>query len=221
MVDYMTRANSLRRSDVFKMLTSFEGEEGLLRGSRLRTIFRCGARLLGQEKGHYELSQQVTRIDIFLSHNWSVGRIWKLLMLALSFNFSIAAASFYVVLAITGGLAMIDSPYMSTFSYGEWQVYLWSRLLCVPAFILVLLGSSDTFCRFAVTNPIAFLDKTCIDQTDDDRKRRGIFKLGAFVSKSDKMLVLYTNTYLTKLWTFMRSQLSYVCGMRATSLCVR
>eukprot|EP00928_Gymnodinium_smaydae_P098169 TRINITY_DN9076_c0_g1_i2.p1 TRINITY_DN9076_c0_g1~~TRINITY_DN9076_c0_g1_i2.p1 ORF type:complete len:493 (+),score=31.94 TRINITY_DN9076_c0_g1_i2:209-1480(+) len=96
---------------------------------------------------------------------------------------------------------MIDSPYMSAFGFGEWQVYLWSRVLCVPAFMVVFLGGRDILWRFVITNPIVFLDKTCIDQIDDDRKRRGILKLGAFLSKSDKMLVLYTNTYLTKLWT--------------------
>ena len=46
----------------------------------------------------------------------------------------------------------------------------------------------------------AFLDKLCVHQTDEDRKRRGIESFGGFLIDSDEMVVLWDSTYLTRLW---------------------
>mmetsp|Transcript_67137 Transcript_67137/g.140245 ORF Transcript_67137/g.140245 Transcript_67137/m.140245 type:complete len:433 (-) Transcript_67137:178-1476(-) len=46
-----------------------------------------------------------------------------------------------------------------------------------------------------------FLDKTCIHQEDPSVMRMGIERLGAFIMRSDQMVILYTELYLTKLWT--------------------
>ena len=40
--------------------------------------------------------------------------------------------------------------------------------------------------------PMLFLDKACICQTDVAVKEQGISKLGAFVARSDRMVVVYT-----------------------------
>lgn len=48
---------------------------------------------------------------------------------------------------------------------------------------------------------MVFLDKTCIHQTNKDIQRLGIEKLGAFLCKSSRMVVCYTDLYLKKLWT--------------------
>jgi len=46
-----------------------------------------------------------------------------------------------------------------------------------------------------------FLDKACISQVDTRSQRAAILKLGAFLAKSDQVIVLYSNVYLKKLWT--------------------
>merc|ERR1712194_760554 len=48
---------------------------------------------------------------------------------------------------------------------------------------------------------MVFLDKTGIHQTDLERQRPGILKLGAFLRSSKHMVSLYTDVYLIKLWT--------------------
>merc|ERR1719506_1574523 len=48
---------------------------------------------------------------------------------------------------------------------------------------------------------MVFLDKTCIHQTDISLKRAGVLKLGAFLTSSSRMLILYSDVYLKKLWT--------------------
>jgi len=45
------------------------------------------------------------------------------------------------------------------------------------------------------------LDCLCIDQTNAELKQQSIIRLGAFINSSHKMLVLYTDVYLRKLWT--------------------
>jgi len=46
-----------------------------------------------------------------------------------------------------------------------------------------------------------FLDKVCIHQTDKDIQRKGIEKLGAYLCNSERMVIVYTDVYLKKLWT--------------------
>ncbi len=46
-----------------------------------------------------------------------------------------------------------------------------------------------------------FLDKTCIDQVNAEMKQASILKLGAFLAKSERMVIVYTDVYTRKLWT--------------------
>ena len=46
-----------------------------------------------------------------------------------------------------------------------------------------------------------FLDRICIHQKDEGRKRDGILSLGGFLKHSRSMLVLWDATYPTRLWT--------------------
>ena len=46
-----------------------------------------------------------------------------------------------------------------------------------------------------------FLDRICIHQKDEDRKKDGILSLGGFLRHSRSMLVLWDSTYPTRLWT--------------------
>jgi hypothetical protein len=58
------------------------------------------------------------------------------------------------------------------------------------------------FCGHLITRkkPDLFLDKVCIHQTDPDLKAAGIKSLGAFLSRSEKLLVLWGDDYFDRLW---------------------
>jgi hypothetical protein len=70
-----------------------------------------------------------------------------------------------------------------------------------PVFCVLLIFIRRFLSLVGHQGPIVFLDKTCICQDDAEIQRQGILKLGAFIAKSDKMLILYTDVYLQKLWT--------------------
>jgi len=55
--------------------------------------------------------------------------------------------------------------------------------------------------RLKVPSRRCFLDKSCIHQTDMKRMAEGIQSLAAFLGSSRRMLVVYTSTYLERLWT--------------------
>jgi len=46
-----------------------------------------------------------------------------------------------------------------------------------------------------------FLDKACIHQTDEVLRERGIREIGAFLAKSNTIMVLYSGTYFKRIWT--------------------
>merc|ERR1719401_538142 len=59
----------------------------------------------------------------------------------------------------------------------------------------------DVAAKLSILGPCVFLDKTCIHQTDPEKKRKGISMLAGFLANSSTMLVVYTNEYMQKLWT--------------------
>merc|ERR1719350_1662992 len=74
-------------------------------------------------------------------------------------------------------------------------------VLVMPAFLFVICLGHELKRALGLRGCTVFLDKTCIHQTDKDLQREGILKLGAFLRSSSKMLVVYSDIYLTKLWT--------------------
>ena len=191
----------------FATLTAFQADEAeLLRGVELVKVFRaCGIIFKGSKGSHhtFALSERVVRLSFFLSHNWSVPRILKFLALAFHFNFRVAAASavictcFIAVLQVSGVL-WADVPQRNTRPYG---VGFMCRLCALPVFALALCFYQELVKCTRRRTPMCFLDKVCIHQVNPDLMRRGISKLGAYIQKSDAMLVLYTDVYLQKVWT--------------------
>jgi hypothetical protein len=64
--------------------------------------------------------------------------------------------------------------------------------------ILLLFGHNLT--RFCRSEPIVFLDKCCIDQSDREKKEEGIRSLDVFLSSSERMALMFSEDYFDRLW---------------------
>jgi len=155
----------------------------------------------------FDLSVPVDRIDVFVSHNWSTPRLDKFGALALYFNWKMAFVATWVFAALTVPLALMGVPPMvdfniSTFSSGELVAQSVSAHTFGSVVLLLALAfGHEVGACFGCKGPVAFLDKTCIHQTDIELKREGIESLAAFLENSRAMVIIYSNTYLEKLWT--------------------
>ena len=115
----------------------------------------------------YNLSEEVTEISDFISHNWAVDRFSKFAALAYEYNFdtafaitctascALAVAAAYKVLPLDP--QRIEDPY-----YFEPSTFI-GRVFVGPVFLL----SCAVAHNLRRHSPLVFLDKTCIHQTDD------------------------------------------------------
>eukprot|EP00405_Crypthecodinium_cohnii_P034389 CAMPEP_0206530522 /NCGR_PEP_ID=MMETSP0325_2-20121206/3226_1 /ASSEMBLY_ACC=CAM_ASM_000347 /TAXON_ID=2866 /ORGANISM="Crypthecodinium cohnii, Strain Seligo" /LENGTH=588 /DNA_ID=CAMNT_0054026603 /DNA_START=153 /DNA_END=1919 /DNA_ORIENTATION=+ len=181
--------------------TSFGSSGELSRGIRLSKVMRGIAGLFASPAGTlqtYKLSEQTEKIQYFVSHNWSVGRIDKFLALSLAFNFrwAMLATLILTVLTASGNVPTVTDPSQTPPVAG-----FLGRLLLLPASGLFFFVGHDLGALFGWKGPLTFLDKACIHQVDPELKEQGIQKLGAFLRISERMLTLYSDVYLLKLWT--------------------
>lgn len=190
----------------------FRGNKELLRATPLTTVLRGGAAILMNSAGSaetYALSQQVNDIDFFISHNWVVPHWKKFFCLALQFNLRLALAATAVALALValasslGAQLLVGQMDISSFdpSIGTLEHGLGCTFLTVPTFLLVAFTRHELWRLVGFRGHSVFLDKTCIHQVNKELQQQGILKLGAFLRKSSRMIVLYNDLYLTKLWT--------------------
>eukprot|EP00927_Polykrikos_kofoidii_P053222 TRINITY_DN4748_c0_g2_i1.p1 TRINITY_DN4748_c0_g2~~TRINITY_DN4748_c0_g2_i1.p1 ORF type:complete len:501 (+),score=47.55 TRINITY_DN4748_c0_g2_i1:192-1694(+) len=184
-----------RFADAMAELVYFGKDKRLLRGVFLSEILKSCGRIFASSTGSrqtYSLSFVAEHLDAFISHNWSVGRFKKFLTLCIHFNFDVSVAvSLVVVVAISLATRSGVLPRNSRIC----------TILFFPVFCVSMMYIRTLSSFVGHPGPVVFLDKVCICQDDAQLQRRGILKLGAFIAKSDKMLILYTDIYLQKLWT--------------------
>eukprot|EP00927_Polykrikos_kofoidii_P019952 TRINITY_DN19380_c0_g1_i1.p1 TRINITY_DN19380_c0_g1~~TRINITY_DN19380_c0_g1_i1.p1 ORF type:complete len:844 (+),score=130.39 TRINITY_DN19380_c0_g1_i1:277-2532(+) len=182
-------------------------DERLLRATKVSIVLTGVGRILQNNAGTaetYALSGIVSKIDVFISHNWSTPRFKKFLALAWFFNFRVAVvvvvvvSSAYVVLIVLGVLRDYSEIEVYTGRGYEGQGF-FCQLLGVVAFLSALFFWHEVAPRRGGQS--AFLDKTCIHQTDPELKARGIKSLAAFLCFARTLLVIYSDTYLQRVWT--------------------
>lgn len=197
--------------DLMKVL-SFRGSEYLLRASRLTSVMRHGAAIYSRGKGTAEtfaLSERVATIDVFISHNWDVHRAHKFAFLVLHFNLRFLFVATAVVMAVVAAATSLGiRPFVLKVpiieidpSAGDIEYSPAGILLTTPLSLLAVCFGHELQRLAGWHGCTVFLDKTCIDQVDLGRQEEGIRRLGAFVRSSSRMVAMYTDIYLTKLWT--------------------
>lgn len=181
-------------------------DKSLLRGSRASLLLRGGGRIFHSSEGSaatFEMSEPVLQLDAFISHNWSTPSRKKFAALALHFNFLPGLAAAVVTMLIIVSLMLVGMVPTHEAAWGDhrFQSSFACHAACSIMFLLTILCRHELYIRGRSSSPIVFLDKTCIHQTDAHRKQVGIESLGAFLHMSKSMIIIYSDTYLRKLWT--------------------
>jgi hypothetical protein len=200
-------STTLQHQDEIRQKICFT-DRTLLRGSRSSTVLQHFGLMLNTSAGNeqtYRKSGRVHHIDTFISHNWATPREKKFRTLALNFHYTRAVGltllAAFAVLPLSG-LGWL--PMTEFYTYDLDEVYMWAPYATVGGpllFLLLTFGWQELGVCVPVADQVVFLDKACIHQTNNERKREGVHSLAAFIRHSERMLVVYTDTYLEKLWT--------------------
>lgn len=173
------------------------------------TVLKRGGSVLGNqndqtkhERFGYDEEGETT-YDYFISHNWSVPRWKKFMALGMIWSGKRVLVSCCLVQVVCFVLVALGVLPLTPMINGndEGQMSIWCSSATFVTFFVVFLFSSDVLQILGVKGYRTFLDKVCVDQSDEDKKREGIGAITAFLYHSDAMVVLYSEMYLTRLWT--------------------
>ncbi|OLP93290.1 hypothetical protein AK812_SmicGene24831 [Symbiodinium microadriaticum] len=149
----------------------------------------------------FSKSQPTEEIDYFVSHCWRDTRLPKLLALWIHSNIGGAICMSLLVgfaLAMLVWQKVIPSTPAGLDGVGSrglpWCLIFGSLTFAVS---LVNWHHLRAACGFRRTY---FMDKFCVHQGDPDLKRRGVASFAAFIGKSQRMLLLWSPQYFTRLW---------------------
>jgi len=186
-------------------------DRALLRGTSLAHVLeglgkhlRSSALPAGNQVAEaiFQKSCPVTRIDYFISHCWSDSRSGKVFALWIHSNLNAAMVASSVVAAactVLGRYRLL--PVVAPRDLG-FVFFPWALLLGGCCFFFVLGSWQRVLARLG--RPVFyFLDKFCVHQTDLELKHAGVASFGAFVALSDRMLLLWSPAYFTRLWCML------------------
>jgi len=144
-------------------------------------------------------SARTSTIDCFISHSWSAS--WFAKWLAVLYYVNISTA-------VTGAISawLCTCIYLlyrfdwtsSTLDEAEWVLRFTAQLLFLPVVVFHVLFFFGHWLPRPTTR--YWLDRRCIHQKDPHLKAEGMNALLEIVSKSDSMLILWSEDYFKRLW---------------------
>eukprot|EP00929_Paragymnodinium_shiwhaense_P024450 TRINITY_DN15036_c0_g2_i1.p1 TRINITY_DN15036_c0_g2~~TRINITY_DN15036_c0_g2_i1.p1 ORF type:complete len:577 (+),score=51.50 TRINITY_DN15036_c0_g2_i1:57-1787(+) len=215
-----SEGNCARRTVRRPSLTSILPKD-LLRGVSLNNVMAGFGRRLSTNEADgsgYDLSKPTKQLNDFISHDWQTTRWQKYLSLCIIYN-SKAALACSLAVGVVVGVLQTDMlniiPHRASLSVMgvDFRLRYWCAVLCPISFLWVLM-SWHWFSSY-LGEKLVFLDKLCIHQTDAERKRKGIYGLAAFLASSDRLVVLWSPRYFTRLWCAY--ELAAWCHLRGNS----
>jgi len=140
----------------------------------------------------YALSDKSARADAFISHSWSDHPTLKWLALSYYANMNRAvAASLVTCLALLAVLLVHSRGDVLAYGGAWWLLPIFLSAPLV-AFVLALGGGGRR--RW-------WLDKLCVHQRDASLRAAGIRKLPNHLARSNRLVVLHSEAYFSRLWT--------------------
>lgn len=147
-----------------------------------------------RKKDFFYMSFVVQEIDQFLSHSWHGNKVWKAVMLILIKNglhaciFGTFAALVMSLMVFYGLLPVV--PRLQVLPEDVEPTSAWSL-------VTGMLVSTATLLLWKPRQTV-FLDNVCIDQKSPFAKAEGIVNVGAFLNRSNSMLVLWDSSYVER-----------------------
>eukprot|EP00440_Ansanella_granifera_P036173 gb/GFBE01039248.1/.p1 GENE.gb/GFBE01039248.1/~~gb/GFBE01039248.1/.p1 ORF type:complete len:571 (+),score=101.29 gb/GFBE01039248.1/:1-1713(+) len=163
---------------------------------------------LGTTAKAQDLAKHVNDIDDFLSHDWATSGYLKFITLCIVYN-SLPATIAAVLVSGTFGTLEIFFESLRRMASMKLQVagvvYQVDSVgyfglvggMTAYLFVLMFWQRLRTCWR---PSKIVFMDKLCIHQTNPELKAKGILGLAGFLSISDRIVVLWSPRYFTRLW---------------------
>eukprot|EP00929_Paragymnodinium_shiwhaense_P072329 TRINITY_DN36713_c1_g3_i1.p1 TRINITY_DN36713_c1_g3~~TRINITY_DN36713_c1_g3_i1.p1 ORF type:complete len:703 (+),score=73.17 TRINITY_DN36713_c1_g3_i1:27-2111(+) len=173
---------------------------GLLRGVALETAMEGFGKhwaSISCKASDHELSRPVDELHDFISHDWQNSRWGKYAAMCFVYNdVPTLIAGFLVGLLVCVLQCTVQRPEMATADMPHWC------LLCGLVVHNVIFCSwqqlQATFTRWPTRR--VFLDKLCINQINEADKQAGIRGLAGFLGKSERVVILWSPRYFTRLW---------------------
>eukprot|EP00929_Paragymnodinium_shiwhaense_P041171 TRINITY_DN21397_c0_g2_i1.p1 TRINITY_DN21397_c0_g2~~TRINITY_DN21397_c0_g2_i1.p1 ORF type:complete len:672 (-),score=58.23 TRINITY_DN21397_c0_g2_i1:100-2115(-) len=172
--------------------------------------------------GDFLLSKGTGRIDDFVSHDWRTPRMVKYVTLCYTYNRNPAllGSTFFAGLCVFAKLAMGAAGYIDPMSEDGVQLESFVCFVVLgPVAFGALLFHWHWIQGLLGYATILFVDKLCICQHDEDMKSQGILGLAAFLKHSQRILVLWSPTYFSRLWCTYELAAWFRCEKQVSSVC--
>lgn len=197
------------RLKVMKSLGHLEVDEEILRKT-LRGFgrvwqFSPSDLPLKEREALWKKSASVKSLAFFISHTWRTAGRWKVLALLLRTSWAFVILCWACCMSMVVclyALEVLPRPLTApdvgilgltlTYHSGPWLL-----VAHVPS---ILLGFALAPYFPSLKNDQSFLDVTCIHQEDQALMERGVYGLGGFLARSKKLLILWSQPYLSRLW---------------------
>jgi len=137
---------------------------------------------------------QVEKVGVFISHAWAAPRWKKALSLYYYMNCQLA-----VIAALLTWLSLVSWVIIRNGMFGSGgNRALLPLFVGAPMAVFALVFFTGHFVWAPVEN--LWLDRLCIHQTRPKMKMKGIRALPEIVAASERMLVLWSETYFERIW---------------------
>eukprot|EP00929_Paragymnodinium_shiwhaense_P039524 TRINITY_DN20742_c0_g2_i4.p1 TRINITY_DN20742_c0_g2~~TRINITY_DN20742_c0_g2_i4.p1 ORF type:complete len:550 (+),score=22.80 TRINITY_DN20742_c0_g2_i4:81-1730(+) len=156
-------------------------------------------RSIQTKPGDHELSKTVDSIGDFLSHNWSTPPLQKTAALHFAYNLKPAIMCGHIGALVACFVNEALFPFGPQVERAEGRSGLGCLITGTIAFAFAL-AFWQRLRGLVGRARLVFLDKLCIDQVDPKNKADGILSIAAFLRNSDRLMILWTPDYFTRLW---------------------
>ena len=140
---------------------------------------------------------QIVKVEAAPGHDWATSRWLKYLTLLVFFN-SWPAAFISLALGLLIGLLKVVGRLSDPQGWENVESGWWVLLQHLVAMLVLAFWQHvrSVICG----SRLAFLDRLCIPQHDEEIKNRCINGLASFLNHSDNLVVLWSPKYCSRLW---------------------